>query len=117
MPKFFHLTRQTKTKTKTKIIFFYSFNFKIFNAMVFCGVIIIFFAYLIQVNSLATKGYVISELEKELATIEQEHSNLEARVLSLQMPDTIKEKINNLQMVATKQVDYLKVASPVVAYK
>ena len=119
MPKFFHLTRIQKRKVKRKRNngVFSLINYKAFNTVVFGSLIVIFLFYLIQINSLATKGYIISELEQDLLSLKKRSSTLEAQVLTLQTTNGMGERLEDLGMVTTANVEYLKVKQPVVAYK
>ncbi len=71
--------------------------------------LIIFFgvSYLIQTNGLATKGYQIKELESKIAELKQEQADLELEALSLQSLGTVKEKVDQLGLVAVDKTDYL----------
>lgn len=82
---------------------------------VFLAILIIFsfVSYLIQVNSLATKGYQIKELEKQLNELMAEKADLELETLSLQSLSAVKDRINDLGMVASGQAEYLSIAAPV----
>lgn len=119
MPKFFHLTRKRRTKTKRRhnSSRYLSGKVRTFNIIIFSSLIILFLAYLVQINSLATKGYVISGLEKQLLTLEKENAYLQSKILSLQTTERLSEKLNDLGMVATSRVEYLEVKQPVVAFK
>ena len=76
-------------------------------------IIFSFVSYLIQVNSLATKGYQIKELEKQLNELMAEKADLELETLSLQSLSAVKDRINDLGMVASGQAEYLSIAAPV----
>ena len=64
--------------------------------------------YLVQVNSLATKGYQIKELENQITTLQQEKADLELQSLSLQSMSAVKDRLAQSGMVATQSSDYLE---------
>ncbi|MFA6322626.1 MAG: hypothetical protein WCX71_04085 [Candidatus Buchananbacteria bacterium] len=63
--------------------------------------------YLFQVNSLATKGYKIKELEQKVTDLKLEKSDLELEALSLQSVGSVKDKVGDLKMVSLGKEDYL----------
>jgi len=118
MPRFFHLTRKRKiSRKKRNSAGILSNKSKSINTVIYISLFLLFFAYLVQINSLATKGYAISELEDTLIGIEKQNSVLHTEVLSLQATDNIKEKLSEIEMVATGQVEYLTIKPPIVAYR
>lgn len=109
MSKFFHLTKRTPQSPGKKRVSTYSgFDFKIIKVMI-CTLIFFFgVGYLLQVNSLATRGYKIKELEKRVEELKQEKSDLELETLSLQSMSAVQDKVNNLGMVVIEKADYLQ---------
>ncbi|RJR31275.1 hypothetical protein C4569_02420 [Candidatus Parcubacteria bacterium] len=117
MPKFLHLTKNKKTiccfrkKTADRV------SLKKINFILFVFAFAFFVGYLTIINSLATKSYVISELEAKKAQISQENSRLQSQMLTLQSGGNIENKLDNLQMVASKNIEYLNVQKPQVAVR
>lgn len=68
---------------------------------VFLGILVVFsaIAYLFQVNSLATKGYEIKELEQKLEALMETKRDLETRSLELQSMSVISSKVQEMNMV------------------
>lgn len=118
MSKFFLLTKKTTLnmnragqkmnhqRRRVKV------NLKVLNLIIFSLVAIIGLAYLIEVNSLATKGYRIGELEVKIDQLQQESKDLELQVLELQSIESVKNKVSQLNMVSGGKVEYL-ISSPV----
>lgn len=77
------------------------------NALLTIIIIVVGLTYLIQINSLATKGYEIKELENEIYTLELETSDLQSLTLELQSMNNIQTKVTQLNMVAVGQAEYL----------
>ncbi|MDD2807108.1 MAG: hypothetical protein PHW95_01120 [Patescibacteria group bacterium] len=86
-----------KTKSKSKF-----FNFVM---MTIIGVM--FFGYLVQVNSLATKGYQIKALQGKVTDLKQQQDDLQLQALSLQSMGAVQDKVNSLKMVDAGKSDYL----------
>ncbi len=105
MSKFFYLGKKSRPKPCHKIKM--KINIKVLNIIVVGLVAFSGVAYLIQMNSLATKGYKIRELETKIEGLNQESKNLELQVLELQSMDNIKNKVSQLNMVAIGKIDYL----------
>jgi hypothetical protein len=88
-------------------------NYVFFGNVALLGIITVFaVGYLVQVNSLATKGYQIKELERALLTKMQEKSELERVVLNMQSMGEIKKRVDGMGMVAVNDVEYLNVSKP-----
>lgn len=81
---------------------------RLFNFMILTIIVISGSVYLIEVNSLATKGYQIKELESKIADLKNEKSDLEIEVLSLQSISVVREKIEGLGLVSLEKSDYLR---------
>lgn len=63
--------------------------------------------YLIQVNTLATKGYAIRELEVEIATQKKNNELLGLEIIERQSMDALQRKIAELGLVAVDRIDYI----------
>jgi len=109
MSKFFRLTKKQNSKrifpkgfSKTVKI-----NFRIFNATLISLIIVIGVASLVQINSLAVKGYQIKDLQNRINELKEVGENLQLDALKLQSMDNIKNKVSSLDMVAVGEVSYL----------
>ena len=90
-------------------------SFKTLNIVVVALIVVIGVSYLVQINSLATKGYQIEELENRITELQQEQADLELEALSLQSMGVVKEKVDNLGMVLAGESDYLQPTPVAVA--
>jgi len=119
MPKFFHLTRIKKktSRRKRKIFRFPQIRFKAFSLIVYSGLVVLFLAYLVQINSIATKGYVISELETKLSELAKQNNSLQAEALSLQTTDNVVNKLEDMGLVSSEEVEYINIIKPTVAVR
>jgi|SRR3989339_2110570 len=90
-------------------------NILVLNVFVFglitCGLV----GYVAQINSLATKGYQIKDLQTQANQLKQENSQLETKVSNLQALDTLRSKVSQLNMVPIGKTDYLSSSAVAVA--
>jgi len=63
-------------------------------------------AYLIQVNSISTKGYEIKKLEQRLLELKETSERLEFEARSLKSIETIQAQAAVLKLVPSKGVNY-----------
>ncbi len=69
--------------------------------------------YIFQVNNLATKGYEIRELEKQLQVLRNKNEELKIQSAELKSMYRIEEKTRELNMAAPKNVSYINLPGPV----
>lgn len=69
--------------------------------------------YLYQVNSLATQGFEIKKIEKEIQTVEKENKQLQIREIELRSMNNIEKATEGLNLVNSSNVTYIEVAGPV----
>lgn len=103
---------RSKKITKTKNLK----NIQLYNrvlvlAMVVCGV-----AYLIGINDLSIKNYMLLEERRRANTVRNEINQLEVKAMSLSSYNNLAQRIADLQMVKVDQVKYFN-ANPAVALK
>jgi len=75
---------------------------------VFILTVAIGLCYLVQVNSLATKGYKIKDLEERVADLRTKNKSLELEITELRSTERISREVENLEMVAVARVEYLR---------
>lgn len=108
MSKFFFLGKRPAKKNSHKRYVLPKFDLKTINIVIIALIVIFGIGYLVQVNGLATKGYRIKDLEKRIADLQQEKSDLELNALSLQSVVRVKEKLADLNMVGAGNSEYLQ---------
>ena len=69
--------------------------------------------YLSQINALATKGYAIKGLEKQIQELQNEHIKLEHQIAEESSLDSLKGRIESLHLVRAERIDYIKPEHPV----
>jgi len=78
--------------------------------IVICGVL-----YLSQVNSLATKGYKVKDLENKVSHLESVNKKLQVEVTEMRSMANIEQRLVQLNMVPVGHVEYIKANSGPVA--
>lgn len=73
--------------------------------------------YLVQVNSLVTKGYAIKSLQKHIVEQQRTVERLQLKSIEQGSLGLIKEKSAALNLVKTAAVDYVGAASVVAALR
>ncbi|MEK7123027.1 MAG: hypothetical protein AAB855_04195, partial [Patescibacteria group bacterium] len=66
-----------------------------------------FVVYLVQVNTLATKGYAIRELERNIVTQKKDNERLQLEIIEKQSMSTLHNKITALGLVDAGRIEYL----------
>lgn len=69
--------------------------------------------YLAQINSLATKGYTIRNLEKEIAQQVKEQESLTVVIAKESSIAALKQRMNALHLVRSDRIDYIETQQPV----
>lgn len=73
------------------------------------------FLYLIQTSTLATKGYDITDLQRQVRGLEQDTQNLDWQIAEYQSMGSIQERLKQLDLVAVNDAKYVSGAGAVVA--
>jgi len=117
MSKFFHLTKKpAKTiHRQRRLLPAMKINIKTINIVLAVLITVVGVSYLVQINSLATKGYQIRELEQKVTELKQASDDLELEALNLQSMGAVKNKVDELNMVLAGETDYLSPTPVVVA--
>ncbi|MCX6746152.1 MAG: hypothetical protein NTX00_04015 [Candidatus Parcubacteria bacterium] len=92
-----------KLKTKKQIIF------------IFIGILFISIFYLEQINSLATKGYKIRNLENKVSDLKDENKKLELQITELRSTERVAKEIKTLKMEEVARIEYLQADGSTVA--
>lgn len=92
-------------------------SLKILNGLMLAAIFLIGAAYLVGVNDLAIKSFVLQGERKKLKQIEAEASELELKAMALSSFNVLSQKISGLGMVKIDKIDYLKVPGAVAMKK
>lgn len=98
--------REAKTqKTQSK---FLSENIGMY---LFAGCIVLVLAYLVQVNSLSTKGYQIQKLQNKVSALREDNKKLTINSTELQSMDQVKSDPAITAMVPVTSINYVHSAT------
>jgi len=70
-------------------------------------------SYIYQVNSIATKGYEIKDMEKKIQELNTESQKLQIKEVELKSMYNIEKSTQDLNLVNSAPVTYLEMRSPV----
>lgn len=73
--------------------------------------------YLFEVNAIATKGFQIHDLEKQISQIKNDNEKLQLQMVQLKSTTDLTDKVNGLGMVPADGISYLNANAQVVAQK
>ncbi len=90
-------------------------SLKLVNSFFMAAALVLGTYYLISVNDLSVKGFVLKELKSEVSLLESENIELQNRVSSLQSYDSVLTRINSLGMVAVGDMQYISKGQMAVA--
>jgi hypothetical protein len=64
---------------------------------------------------LATKGYGIRALEKQIVQKKKENERLQTRIIEAQSLTALQHRIDTLRLVQSHSIEYIETARPVAA--
>lgn len=109
-----HIERKNKNKSRVREFILNPVNLNI-------GLIVLIaavgFMYLMEVNQATTKGYKMRDLEKKISSIEEVNRKLELQITDLQSLNNVKQRVDDLGMVPSDKVKYIKIPGTSVALK
>jgi len=71
--------------------------------------------YLSQVNTIASKGFALRDLQNQIQTLQAENEKLAVNVVELKSMNELNARVAELKMVPINQVAYLDNSEQVVA--
>jgi hypothetical protein len=92
-------------------------NLRYLNWGLFIVIAVLGIGYLVNISNLTVQGFVLQDLKSQVSMLADEKQANEESVNSIQSYYSLNERTKNLDMVAIGDVEYLTVASPVVAKK
>lgn len=72
-----------------------------------------FVVYLVQVNTLATKGYTIRELERKIVAQKKDNERVQLETIEKQSMSALYKKIAELGLVDAGRIEYLSTTAAV----
>lgn len=83
---------------------------------IICGLIIAGGCYFVMsINDLSVKGFILEELKTQKAAIYRDNNNLELRIAELESSDNLRRRAESLKMVKAEKLEYLTITSSAMA--
>ena len=81
------------------------------------AIFIFFFSvsHIINLSVMSTKGYDITDLQKQITVLERENQKLEFKIAKNSSMSSIQERMNGMNMVAADKVEYMTITGSVMA--
>lgn len=83
-------------------------------ALVAC-ILVFGIMYLMKTSTLATKGYAITDLQKQMNELERENERLQVRIAELGSMTNIEDRLKSMSLVAVDHVEYISPPQSIVA--
>jgi hypothetical protein len=90
-------------------------NLRLVNAFLASLVLLVGAYYLVSVNDLTVKGFVLQSLKTQANMLSSDNQDSETKIVNLQSYGNLSAKVQKLNMVAVGGVDYLTVNSSLLA--
>ncbi|MFA7244982.1 MAG: hypothetical protein WC070_02230 [Candidatus Magasanikbacteria bacterium] len=103
-------TLRQKKEVLNKLFFSTSFRISLFAFILVFGVL-----YILKTTSVSTKGYVISDLEKQVANLEYENRKMDVQVAKYKSMQNLQARISETDLVIVSNVAYLDIFDSSVA--
>ena len=71
--------------------------------------------YIIQMSSVSTKGFAISDLQGQVQTLKNETRSLEVQISQYRSMVSIQERLQGMDLVSAGQLEYVTPVGTVVA--
>jgi hypothetical protein len=81
------------------------------------AVIVLGVSFIISVNSLSVRGFVLQELKNKTKILETESNNIELNIMSMETYENINQRAQNMKMVKIDKIDYVMSGAVGVAKK
>ncbi|MFA6995038.1 MAG: hypothetical protein WC249_01360 [Patescibacteria group bacterium] len=95
----------------------HSFNLKYFNAVLFASLAGLGVFYLVLINDLTVHGFLLQKLNSQEANLVSINMSNQEQVNMAQSYLSLKDRLQNLNLVAVDNVEYLSVHDLAVAKK
>jgi cell division protein FtsL len=89
----------------------------ILNKFLFVSIFISGIFFVITINDLSIKGFVLQDMKKQVSDLSSENRNVELRIMELESFDSIAKRANEMKMVRVDKIDYISLTKEDVAMK
>ena len=86
-----------------------------FRVCLFVFVVVFGVLHIINLSTMSTKGYDMTKLQKQITSLERENQKLEFKIAKYSSMQSIKERLDNMDMVVADNVEYATVMGTAVA--
>lgn len=80
------------------------------------AIVVLGIIYLGQINSLATRGYEMKNIESRKADLTAQSEQMQVQIAEIRSTETLLQRIEALELVPVGKVSYINAASPDVAF-
>jgi hypothetical protein len=94
-----------------------SFSWRAINTLLSMACIAFGIVYLIGMNDLTVKGFVLNDLKSKVSVLAEENQDLQTSSLTLQSYTALSPRLQDLNMVKVEDVAYFSPQASVVAKK
>ncbi len=105
-------TLRQKKQALQKLIVSSSFRVGLIVMMILFGVL-----YVFQTNSVSTKGFEISDLERQIVELERENRKINVEIAEYRSMESIQNRITELNLVTVDSPEYLTPVGTAVALR
>jgi cell division protein FtsB len=84
-------------------------NIKNINCALLFSIIVLGVFYVININDVMVKGFVLQDLKKQSASLKEDEASLNAEISYLKSYNNLADRVKKLGMVSADNVEYLKV--------
>jgi cell division protein FtsL len=71
--------------------------------------------YVVNTSSISTKGYDMSDLEKQITSLERENQRLEFKIANYSSMQSIQERLKDMDLVTAENIEYAVIVGSEVA--
>jgi len=86
---------------------------------IFCLIFVVVFGllYVLKVSTLSAKGCEITDLEKQIQTLQNENQKLEFEIATNRSMKSIEERLKSMNLVVADKIEYVTIAGNSIARK
>lgn len=110
------LAHDAHTLPKRSVSLWVSNHLTLLNSLTFILFLFVFFAFIVQVNNSASKGYVIRDLEKKIEVLTRSNQQTELEIQQAQSLGNIQRVVKMIGMVPSDQVVFVDAKDGSVAF-
>ncbi len=88
-----------------------------FRVTILLGIIVLGILYVLQMTALSSKGFVITDLQKNLTVLKHESRNLDVQIAEYRSMASVQERLSPLELVEVDNIMYVDMSSKPFALK